>query len=167
MERKLGITNLFRGDLGELIYEHYSINQKYAYLKTEEVYKSFTLDDKLTFRYGWERINVKVPRVVEEEIRKFAKPSNYNDANPSFVFDYLSMSLRQSFDYDETKKMHVPKPCLSGKAFNWIEIKTGNSPLSENQIRGRRDSKIGVCIFRIGLEEANLDKIKINSIIEK
>jgi len=163
MARKLEITNLFKGDLGELIYEHYSIQNKYAYLKTEEIYRAFTLEDKLKFRHGWERIDVKIPPLVEEEIGKFAKPSNHDDMNPSFVFDYLSMSLR-NFEYDELKKIHVPTSYLSEKAFRWIEIKTGESPLSSNQKKRIEETRLGVCLFRISLGDVCLDRIKFDSI---
>jgi len=164
MERKLEITNLFKGDFGELIYEHYSIQNDYAYLKTEEIYRTFTLEDVLKFRHGWERIAVKVPKLVEEEIRQFAKPSNNNELNPSFVFDYLSMSLKMSFDYDEGRKIHLPRPYLSEKAFKWVEIKTGESELSYNQKKRRNETKLGLYIFRINLSETNIDRMNIENI---
>ena len=166
MERKLELTNLLKGDIGELIYEHYSIQNQYAYLKTEEIYKDFRLSNILKFRHGWERITVKVPALVEEEIRKFARPSNNNEENPSFVFDYLSMSLKMSFDYDESRKIHLPRPYLSEKAFKWNEIKTGKSYLSENQEKQKKETKLGVYVFRINFDEANLDRIKIEDIVK-
>ena len=148
---ELKITSDLKGDLGETIFEHYSIQNNFAYTKTEEIYRELTLENILTFRFDRERIKIKIPDLVEEEVRKFAKPSGYIDNDPSkpaFVFDYMTVH-----------KANLLKQELLPKYFQWAEIKTGESQLSPNQERVKNETKLGVYVMRFNLP--SLDGIKV------
>lgn len=136
-----------KGDFGELIFEHFSQKNEYAYISLEEIYNTLTPRNELVFRYGYKRILVRVPDELVEEIRLLCRPSNKKDLDPSFVFDYLTVSLKFSFKFIEGN--YVMQPDLSTKAFNWVEIKAGKGVLSENQLKLKNKTKIPLRIFRI------------------
>ena len=155
----LKFTNNFKGDLGELIFEHYSVQNNFAYKKTEDIYKECRLNDILTFNFDRERINVRLPSEVVEEIYKFARPSGYinNDpAKPTFVFDYLS--IFREYALQETK---------TPQNFQWVEVKTDYSSLSPNQEKRMKESKLGVHIFRINLIDAEKNPLDLSHILAR
>jgi hypothetical protein len=145
---KLSVTKKLQGDFGELIFEHFSLQNNYAYITLEEIYLSFTPQKKLLFRFGNKRIPVKVPNDICDEVVHFCEPTNKNDIEPHYVFDFLTVSLNFSFKKTDDGKF-IQEPYLTKKAFNWIEIKTGNAKLSKNQKLYKDQSIIGVQVFRI------------------
>jgi hypothetical protein len=148
---ELIITNDLKGDLGETIFEHYSIQNNFAYTKTEEIYRELTLENILTFRFDRERIKVKIPGLVEDELRKFARPSGYigNDpSKPAFVFDYLTIRRNYAIKQD-------PAPAR----FQWAEIKTGESKLTSNQEKAKNETKLDLYVIRFNLPP--LEGIKV------
>jgi len=152
----LTLTNDFKGDLGELVYEHYSKQKNFAYIKTEDIYHEYGLDSLLTFRFDRERLRVKIPLAVEEEIVKYAKPSgyiNHDKHKPTFVFDYLSINKGYA---------HLEEPLSSH--FQWAEIKTDTGNLSPNQEKRASESKIGVHIFRVLLVDSIGNPLDISKI---
>ena len=92
------------------------------------------------FRNGFERLTIKIPDEIIEEVRKFATPiKNYPDNSPGFIFDFLTLSL-------------WGKPEDRGKErtqFHWVEIKTGNAELSEGQKQAEKGAKLQVEVFRV------------------
>ena len=144
---KLIVTKKLQGDFGELIFEHFCLQNKYAYLKLEDIYSTFTPQNKLIFKLENKRIQVKVPEEICQEIRQFCVPTNLNDAEPHFVFDFLTISL--SYSFKEENGHYIQQPYLTSKAFHWVEIKTGNGKLTKNQKLYKDQSIIGVHVFRI------------------
>jgi hypothetical protein len=155
----LNFSNEFKGDIGELIFEHYSKQNNFLYKKTEDIYKEYHLEDILTFNMGRERLKVKLPSEVVSEIHQFARPSGYidNDPNkPAFVFDYMTI-------YRDYALLDNPEP----KRFQWAEVKTDKSYLSPNQELRSKESKLGVHIFRIGLVDSSGNPLDLNNISAK
>jgi hypothetical protein len=140
-------TAKLQGDIGELIFEHFCQRNQYAYIRLDEIHTTLTHQNKLKFKYGDRRIPVRVPADIADEIREFSRPVNNDELKPNFVFDFLTVSLRTSFrkENDHYKQM----PYLTHKAFNWIEIKTGNAKLSKNQKKYKDKSQMGVKLFHI------------------
>jgi len=149
---KLRSTNVLKGDYGELIFEHFSQQNNYAYISLEEIYNTLTPKNKLVFRYGRERIRVDIPEEIIEEIRKFSKPTNEREGKPYFVFDYLTVSIRSFFCIDKEKKCTVQNRPPKKICFNWVEIKTGKAKLTKNQKKYMEEAKIPVSVFRIPVE---------------
>jgi len=149
---KLRVSKKLQGDYGELIFEHFSKQNNYAYITLEEIYRTFTPRNKLVFRYGYERIEVDIPDEIVEEVRSFCKPTNKKEEEPSFVFDYLTVSIRGCFSLNsKTGVTHQSRPPIR-KSFNWVEIKTGKAKLSKNQKAYIEKSLIGVSIFKIPIK---------------
>jgi len=153
---ELIITNDLKGDLGETIFEHFSIQNQFAYAKTEEIYRELqaynVLERTLIFRFDRERLKVKIPGLVEQEIRKYAVPSGYigNDpSKPAFVVDYLTIHRAYALRKEEN-----PPNC-----FQWAEIKTGDSQLTPNQERIKKETKLEFYVMRFNLPP--LDNIKM------
>jgi len=146
---KLEITKKFKGDFGQVVFENFCQQKDYAHISLEEIYKTFTPKNGLVFNHGFYRIPVIVPAEITPEIREFCKPSNNEEFEPSFVFDYLTVSLHCSFKLNEEKKKYEQMPYLTQKAFSWVEIKTGKSELTPNQQRKSLETTIGLKVFRI------------------
>lgn len=146
---KLKVSNRLQGDYGELVFEHFSTQNNYAYIKLEEIYHTLTPKNKLVFQYGYQRIVVDIPEEITEEIRQFCKPSNQKDEQPSFVYDYFTVSIRNCFSYDSKKRIYEQCKPPVPKSFHWVEVKTGKSKLSKNQKAYKEVSKIGVSVFRV------------------
>ncbi len=158
-----------RGDIGELIFEHFSEKNEYAVISLEEIYRTLKPDNKLIFRYGYERIEVKLPDDIAEEVRKFSRPTNNRENDPSFVYDFLTVSLKFSFKKtpknDYNVRYHIQEPYITKKAFNWVEIKTGKGKLTKNQIKYGEETIIGLQVFRVDLDVwPNIFKINIESV---
>ncbi|HLF54834.1 MAG TPA: hypothetical protein VI612_03880 [Candidatus Nanoarchaeia archaeon] len=134
------LTPQLQGDLGELYFKHFTKERNYAYIKLEDIYNTLTLKNELVFRNGFERLPIKIPDEIIEEVRKFAMPiKNYPSTSPGFIFDFLTLSL-------------WPEPEKRGKEkdqFHWVEIKTGNAELSEGQKQAKKEAKLQVDVFRV------------------
>jgi DNA-binding XRE family transcriptional regulator len=160
------MNELLIGKIGELMFEHYCFQNGFAYIKLEEIYNRLTGQCILTFCYNYMRIDVKIPDSLESELRDFAKPTNKNVHHPTFVYDYLTVNLRYSFD--QNNGIYSVKPSLSQNDFCWIEVKTGNSPLSANQIEFARKAKLKVKLFRIRFNEfINSPKISHGMLLDE
>ena len=153
---KLKTTRKLKGDYGELIFEHFCQKNNYAYIGLEEIYNNLTPKNKLYFKYGYHRILVNLPSDIIEEVREVCRPSNNKENEPSFVFDYLTVSLHTSFDKKYSKErrgmVHFQIRPPTNNAFNWVEIKTGKSRLSRNQKATKEKCVLPVVVFRIPIE---------------
>ena len=88
---KLTVTPELRGSLGECYYKEYCAQKDWAYTSLEQIYKNGFRDGRLEFKFGFQRILVRIPEVLRSEIAMLAKPSNGDELNPSFVFDFLAV----------------------------------------------------------------------------
>jgi len=139
---QVDITPQFLGLLGECCYKQFSNLRGWAWTSTEKIYRKPIHNDRLEFIYGFDRILVKIPFEIQDEIHKIAQPSNRDEASPSFVYDFLACKAYSSEDPRRLDGMTVGD-------FRWAEIKTGNSVLSNNQISTLRKITLPLAIFRI------------------
>ena len=79
---------------------------------------------------------------AQEEIHKISRPSNRDVASPSFVYDYLAC---KAYDSDDPRLLDGMK----FGDFRWVEVKTGHSQLSNNQIRQLNNITLPLVVFRI------------------
>jgi hypothetical protein len=120
------ITPELMGALGETYYKEYCAQRGWAYTSLEQIYKNKIQNDRLEFKFGFERIIVKIPSEIRNEIQSLAVPSNNNEANPSFVYDFLAC---KAYESDDPRILNDVK----AEDFRWVEVKTGKSKLSSNQ----------------------------------
>jgi hypothetical protein len=139
---KISITDELKGSLGECYYKEYCAQKGWAYASLEQIYKNKFKDGRLEFKYGFERILIRIPDEIKSEIETIAKPSNYNEVNPSFVYDFLACKAWQTTN---------PRVIDEARAedFRWVEVKTGRSELSPNQLGTSEVIKIPLVICRI------------------
>jgi hypothetical protein len=147
---ELIVSDRLQGDYGELVFQHFCQKNLYAYVSLEQIYNTLTPQNILTFRYGYHRIKVKLNSEVEAEIRRICRPSNEKEHQPSFVYDFLTVSLRNCFRCTDRKWVQISEP--TKLAFNWVEIKTGRSRLTPNQLETKKALKLPLCVFRIHAE---------------
>lgn len=148
-------TKKLQGDYGEFVFEHFCLEKEYAYIGLEEIYNNLRPNNKLRFRFGYDRIEVAIPDEIVEEVKRICRPSNNSDSDPSFVFDYFTMSLKYNFTkiVDNRGNVSYSQHSLTTpKDFSWAEVKTGKSRLSRNQRQTIKGCKIWVYIFRIPVE---------------
>jgi hypothetical protein len=141
-----------QGDLGEVIFEHYCRHngkKEFAFLhiRTRDILRDFLSDNVIPFKFENKIVRVEIPDDIESEIRSVCKPSNKNYASPTFTPDFLSVPIKDFFKEVDGQLKQVKK--IPSTYFNWIEVKTNDSPLSENQEGLRKKSQIGLRIFRI------------------
>lgn len=136
------ITPELMGALGETYYKEYCAQRGWAYTSLEQIYKNKIQNDRLEFKYGFERIMVKIPSELQNEIQSLAVPSNNNEANPSFVYDFLAC---KAYESDDPRILDDVK----AEDFKWVEVKTGKSKLSANQYEYSKKVTIPLLICRI------------------
>ena len=85
---------------------------------------------------------MKIPHRIEQEIHKISKPSNRDEASPSFVYDFLACKA-----YDSNDPRHLDG--MKFEDFRWVEVKTGHSQLSNNQIRKLNTITLPLVVFRV------------------
>lgn len=138
----LKITPELLGALGETYYKEYCAQHGWAYVSLEQIYKNKIQNGRLEFKLGFERILIKIPNEIKSEIESLATPSNKNEESPSFVYDFLACKAYESSD---PRFIDGTKP----DDFRWVEVKTGKSELSENQLSTSERIKIQFVICRI------------------
>ncbi len=149
------LTNRLQGDIGEVVFEHYCRHKNlyknpFLYIRTRDILDYFSPKNFLPFKFENKVVEVRIPDELEDEIRRVCKPSNYNLNSPTFTPDYLSVPMGSFFDEVDGEIRQVKD--VPAKYFNWIEVKTNGSPLSENQEELKKSSKIGLKVFRIKAE---------------
>jgi len=151
---KIKITNELLGELGETYYKEYCAQHGWAFTSVSQIYKNPINDDRLEFKFGFERILVKIPSEIQKEITEIAKPSNNKEENPSFVYDYLSCKAYEGNDPRHLDEMKVDD-------FRWVEVKTGRSELSPNQIDALKKIKLPLIRCRVANVLAPPEEIQI------
>lgn len=140
--KNVAITPEFLGALGECCYKQYSNLKGWAWTSTEKIYRTPMHNDRIEFVYGFNRILVDIPLDIQKEIYNITRPSNRDEASPSFVYDFLAC---KAFESDDPRRLDGLNP----NNFRWVEVKTGNSVLSNNQIRTLHKISLPLAIFRI------------------
>jgi len=93
-----------------------------------------------TFKKGFHRIQIRIPKKIRNEISWLIEPTNRSESNPSFVFDFLACKVGKSKNYPGVK---------TGDFFSWVESKTGPGWFSTNQVNAMSKIKIPLAIFHI------------------
>jgi len=130
-------SNEILGLLGECYAEGYFQKQNYACVTLEQIFKSKKYD-KIEFKFGSKRILVDIPKEIQKEIKKFSTPSCLFE--PYYVYDFLVCKIKSKLT------RHLKTPMIED--FLWVEAKSGNSPISQNQIRAKLETKIPVMLCR-------------------
>ena len=136
------ITPQFLGALGECCFKQYSRLRDWAWTSTEKIYRTPMHNNRLEFVRGFDRILINIPFDIHKEIYDISRPSNRDEASPSFVYDFL---VCETIESDDPRRMDG----LEFRDFRWVEVKTGNSVLSNNQIRQLHRISLPLAIFRI------------------
>lgn len=134
------ISNKLRGSLGELYYKEYCDQKGWAYTSLENIYYSMNDDWIFTFKKGFHRIKVKIPKEIQEEVKLLVKPTNNSEASPSFVFDFLACKVGTFKNYSGVK---------TSDYFAWVESKTGSGVFSSSQYNAMSKIKLPLAIFHI------------------
>lgn len=136
------ISNRLRGSLGELYYKEYCDQRGWAYTSLESIYSTLNSKQKwdFTFKKGFNRIQIDVPKEIQSEINMLVRPTNNSLNSPSFVFDFLACKVKNTKKHKETK---------SSDSFTWVEIKTGKGIFSATQLNAMSKIKLPLAIFHI------------------
>ena len=134
------ISNKLKGSLGELYYKEYCDQGGWAYTSLENLYSEKNSNWTFTFKKGFHRIQIKIPKEIRSEISWLVKPTNNSTHRPSFVFDFLACRIGQSKSYPGVK---------TSDFFTWVESKTGRCIFSANQVKTMSMIKLPLAIFTI------------------
>jgi len=139
---KIDPTEKLIGSLSEVYYKEYCDQNGWAYISLEQIHERGIKNGILKFRKGFDRVYVKIPKEIIPEIEEISKPAN-NKYDPSYVYDFLACNVgkKKRFNYtlEYKKKYH----------FVWVEVKTGNSELTSNQIQTLKKISLRLFRFRI------------------
>jgi len=134
------ISNKLKGSLGEIYYKEYCDQKGWAYTSLENIHSSMNPDWIFTFKKGFHRIKVKIPKEIRDEVSLLIKPTNNSESSPSFVFDFLACKVGTSKNYSGVK---------SSDYFAWVETKTGKGIFSSSQASAMSKIKLPLAIFHI------------------
>ncbi len=138
---EIRITEKLIGTLSETYYKEHSDQNGWAYVSLEQIHENGIKNGILKFKKGFDRIFIKIPEELISEIEEISKPTNESLTNPSYVYDFLACNVINVREphllVDNRKKWH----------FVWVEVKTGYSNLTTNQINTSK--KISLRLFRI------------------
>ena len=148
------ITNKLRGSLGEIYYKEYCDQTGWAYTSLENLYAAKTSQWIFTFKKGFHRIQVSIPKEIRSEISMIVKPTNNSIHSPSFVFDFLACKVGTSKIYSGVK---------TSDTFVWVESKTGPGIFSASQVNAMSKIKLPLAIFHIDNVLESPDKIEMGS----
>jgi len=140
---KIDSTEKLTGSLSEVYYKEYCDQTGWAYVSLEQIHERGIKNGILKFRKGFDRVYVKIPEEIIPEIEEISKPTNDSKYNPRYVYDFLACKVgnKKRFNYtiEYKKKWH----------FVWVEVKTGYSELTPNQIQTLKKISLRLFRFRI------------------
>lgn len=132
------ITNKLKGSLGEIYYKEYCDQKGWAYISLENIYESKNPKWTFTFKKGFKRIKITIPKDIRSEVNLLANPTNNRFNSPSFVFDFLACKVGTHKDYS---KIQPPEK------FAWVECKTGAAVFTSNQVNAMSKIALPLAIF--------------------
>jgi len=147
------ISNKLKGALGEIYYKEYCDQKGWAYTSLENLYSEMNSDWIFTFKKGFHRIKITIPKEFHREISWLVKPTNNSIHSPSFVFDFLACKVGTSQKYVGVK---------TSDNFSWVESKTGKGIFSANQVKTMSMIKLPLAIFHIDDILESPKSIKMN-----
>ena len=148
------ITSELFGELGETYYKEYCTQHRWAYTSLAQIYKNPINNDRLELKFGFKRILVKIPSEIQKEIIEISKPTNNKEENPSFVYDYLAC---KAYENNNSRYLDHMKP----SDFRWVEVKTGSSELTQNQIDTTNKIKLPLMRCRVANVMAPPEEVQI------
>lgn len=137
---RIWLTPEFFGDLGEFYFKHLCAQRSFAYIRLEKIQRTLP-NPILEFTYRYWRIPVQVSKEAIDEVTRVSRPMIFNESE-SYVFDFLTTKVRRSDYLDYPNVRQLADLC-------WVEIKTGNSQLSDHQLQVSRSCKIRFSVFRV------------------
>ena len=140
---RIRITPRLIGTLSEAYYKEFCDQHGWAYISAEQIHENGIKNGVLKFKKGFHRILVNVPNEIVEEIKCISRPSNSSILNPSYVYDFLACRVGQ--DWKEKEIINVKNM----KDFCWVDVKTGLSELTSNQISTLKKITIPLYRFRV------------------
>jgi hypothetical protein len=66
---QLDITHELMGVLGETYYKEYCAQREWAFTSLEQIYKNKIQNGRLEFKFGFERIMVKIPYEIRNDLK--------------------------------------------------------------------------------------------------
>jgi hypothetical protein len=69
----------------------------YVFTRLEDIYNTFTPQDILEFKFGFDRVLIQIPEMIVDEVRRICKPMDI-DGTYSFVFDFLTCKLGYEYN---------------------------------------------------------------------
>lgn len=126
------------GLLGECYTEGYFQKHDFAYVSLEKIFKSKKYDS-IEFQFGSKRLLIDIPEDIQMEIQCLSTPHDLY--KPRYVYDFLACKIN-------SKPTRYMKNQVI-KDFVWVEAKSGNSPISSNQIRAKSETQLQVMICRV------------------
>jgi len=137
------ITPRLAGTLSQAYYKEFCDQHGYAYTSLERIHEVGIEKGVLKFKKGFNRIMVKLPDEIINEVKTVSRPSNSSILKPSFVYDFLACKVGQ--DWKERDIMNVKNK----HDFCWVDVKTGNTELTPNQISTLKKITIPLYRFRV------------------
>lgn len=136
------IDSELAGDLGECYYKAFCDKHGWAFISLEQINKNGIKNGIIEFKKGFERIRVKIPDDIIPEIKTISRPYYISRSNPSYVYDFLACKI---------KKWKYSGSIYDGERRDlcWVEIKTGEGDLSDNQVRTLKRISLDFAVFWI------------------
>lgn len=135
MKHYLNVNNWFSGMLGEIYCQKYLNENNYAYVSLEQIFKDKIKDDMLEFRLDPKRIQVTIPKEIQDEILKLSTPKELFE--PHYVYDFLACKIKS-----KTPQRNVSD--LTVNDFIWVEAKSGFSSTSKKQEEAKSETQLKV-----------------------
>lgn len=124
MKYYLPKSHTLLGLLGECYAEVYLHKHDYAYASLESIFKSKKYNS-IEFKFKSKRLMIDIPEDLQIEIECISTP--YSLYNPRYVYEFLACKIASK----PTRFMKNQ----SIEDFIWVEAKSGNSPVSSNQMQ--------------------------------
>jgi len=158
---KIEITSRLIGSLSEVYFKEYCNQRDWAYVSLEQIHENKIKDNVLKFKKGYNRILIRLPEAIIKEVEQISKPSNSSTLKPSFVYDFLTCKVGQTYKDGGIIKVK------NKNDFSWVEVKTGFVELTKSQIQTSKKIKIPLYRFRIpnsllGSEEVDIYSNLVN-----
>lgn len=131
------------GTLGEAYYKEFCARYGWAYISLEQIHEQGIKNGILKFKKGFDRVLVKLPEEIIPEITKVSKPSNESILSPSFVYDFLAVRIGPNWKEKDVLNIRDKKD------FCWVEVKTGESDFSYNQMKTVKEITLDFAEFYI------------------
>ena len=140
---RIKITERLTGTLSQAYYKEFCDQHGYAYTSLERIHEIGIKNGVLNFKKGFNRIIIRLPDDIINEVKNISRPSNSSILKPSFVYDFLACKVGQ--DWKERDIVNIKDK----NDFCWVDVKTGNSELTPNQILTTKKITIPLYRFRV------------------